>query len=357
MLTKAQGSPMSSEIVLVDVPSRRSWPSLGWLVYLPLTALLWLGSGLGVPPTLASLTPRVQGLITIFLGIFIEALPFVVAGVIVSTLIAMFVSDRAVQRITPTTPGRAAIAGSLLGLLFPVCECGTVPTTRRLLHKGAPLPFGVGFLLAAPVINPVVIIATYVAFSGDWLIVGGRIGLTLVIAVVVALVLAKLPNQARLLAPRSLHLHDDHAHAECGCAEHTHERSFGGFVRHSSEEFIDMVRWLVVGALLAATMQTFIPQSTLLAIGDGPLVSVLVLMALAVVLSVCSTVDAFLALALSTTFGPGALLAFLVFGPMIDIKSSLMFLTTLSARAVTLIIGLVTPIVIAAGVLINLLVR
>lgn len=349
---------MNSEFVLIDTPRHhRRWISLGWLAYVPLFVLLWLGSGVNVPVTLSVFTPQVQGLITIFLGIFIEALPFVVAGVLLSTLIAMFINDRTVQRLTPSTPGRAAVAGSLLGLLFPVCECGTVPTTRRLLHKGAPLPFGVGFLLAAPVINPVVIVATYVAFNGDWLMVGGRIVLTIMIAVTVALILAKLPNQARLLAPGSLHNQADHRHAACGCTEHTHERSFGGFVRHSSDEFIDMARWLILGALLAATMQTFIPQSMLLTIGGGPLLSVLVLMALAVVLSVCSTVDAFLALALSTTFGPGALLAFLVFGPMIDIKSALMFLTTLSARAVALIIGLVTPMVIVAGVLINLFVR
>jgi len=349
---------MRSNVVLIDVP-RRVVPPLGWLAYLPLVVLLWLGSGATVPLALQPFTPRVQGLITIFLGIFIEALPFVTAGVIVSTLIAMFVSDGLVHRLMPATAGRAAVAGSLLGLLFPVCECGTVPTTRRLLHKGAPVPFGVSFLLAAPVINPVVIIATYVAFNGDWLIVGGRIALTLAIAITVALVLGKLPNQARLLAAGSGHYDHDTAHqqASCGCAEHTHDRSFGGFVRHSANEFVDMTRWLVIGALLAATMQTFIPQSTLLAIGTGPVLSVLVLMALAVVLSVCSTVDAFLALALSTTFGPGALLAFLVFGPMIDIKAALMFLTTLSPRAVTLIIGLVTPMVIGAGVLINLLVR
>jgi hypothetical protein len=348
---------MVSEALARSLPRRRSLPALGWLLYLPLVLLLWLGTGANVPPSLQSLTPRVQGLITIFLGIFIEALPFVTAGVLVSTLIAMFVSDQRVQRLMPRTAGRAAVAGSLLGLLFPVCECGTVPTTRRLLHKGAPVPFGVSFLLAAPVINPVVIIATYVAFNGDWLIVGGRVALTLAIAVTVGLVLGRLPNQAALLAPASRHNSADHGHAQCGCAEHTHERSFGGFVRHSADEFIDMTRWLVIGALLAATMQTFLPQSTLLAIGTGPLLSVLVLMALAVVLSVCSTVDAFLALALSTTFGPGALLAFLVFGPMIDIKATLMFLTTLSPRAVALVIGLVTPMVIVAGVLINLLVR
>ena len=141
--------------------------AIGGLLWLLLALLLWIGSGRVLPAGLASFTPRVQGLVTIFLGIFIEALPFVVAGVLVSSAIALFVSDRWIQRLTPQDPLRTALAGSLLGLLFPVCECGTVPTTRRLLHKGAPLPFGVAFLLAAPVVNPIVLASTYIAFNGD----------------------------------------------------------------------------------------------------------------------------------------------------------------------------------------------
>jgi uncharacterized membrane protein YraQ (UPF0718 family) len=333
---------------------RRTRMPLGWLLYLPVLLLLWIGTGWALPAALAPLTPRIQGLVTIFLGIFIEALPFVVAGVLVSSAIALLVTDRLLQRLMPKQPLLAALAGSVLGLALPVCECGNVPTTRWLLHKGAPLPFGVAFLLAAPVINPVVIASTFVAFNGDWLIVGGRVGLTLLIAVAVALTLGRLPGQERLLAlgvaPSSGDLQPHHDH-------HSHERSIAGVLQHSAEELLDMSRWLILGALLAATLQTFVSQSALLGIGSGPVLSVVVLMALAVLLSVCSTVDAFLALALSGAFGPGALLAFLVFGPMIDIKSGLMFLTTLSPRAIALIVGLVTPMVFVAGVAISLLVK
>lgn len=339
---------MQTELVLPR-DRRRTLPSLSWVLYVPTLLLLWLGSGIGVPLTLRQLTPRIQGLITIFLGIFIEALPFVVAGVLVSSLIAIFVSDELIGRLVPKGTLQASVAGSLTGLLFPVCECGTVPTARRLLHKGAPLPFGVGFLLAAPVINPIVIASTWVAFSGDLLIVGGRVGLTLLIAITVALVLSRLPRQRRLLATGALHDGPD-----CACG-HAHGRSPSAVLRHAADELVDMSRWLIVGALLAATLQTFVPQSVLLGLGGGTVLSVLALMLLAVVLSVCSTVDAFLALALSSAFGPGALLAFLVFGPMIDIKATLMFLTTLSPRAIVIIIALVAPMVFVAGAAINAL--
>jgi hypothetical protein len=135
------------------------------------------------------------------------------------------------------------------------------------------------------------------------------------------------------------------------------ERSFGAWVRHTSDEFIDMTRWLIVGSLGAATLQTLVPQGTLLAIGNDPFLSVLVLLALAVVLSVSSISDTFVASALGSTFGPGALVAFLVFGPMLDLKSVLMFLTTLSPRAVALLVGIIAPLVIAAGIFINLVAR
>lgn len=332
-------------------PAHRFRALLHWLWFVPLIGLLWVGMGFPFPGTNTTTMARVQGLVAIFLGIFIEAMPFVVAGVLVSSVIALFVSERVIERLTPRTPIRAALAGSMLGLAFPVCECGTVPTTRRLLQKGAPLPFGIAFLLAAPVMNPIVLVSTYVAFSGDWLIVGSRAGLTLLIAVFVALVLAWLPRQHTLLAVQTGMGTQD---GTCGCPDHTHSRSLSGMLAHAAEELIEMSRWLILGALLAATLQTFVPQSTLLSIGNGPILSVLVLMLLALVLSVCSTVDAFLALALSATFGPGALIAFLVFGPMIDIKSTLLFLTTLSPRAVVWIIMLVAPLVAMAGIVINI---
>jgi uncharacterized membrane protein YraQ (UPF0718 family) len=338
---------------------RRAWIPFGWLLYVPVALLLWVGSGWALPVALRPLTARVQGLVTIFLGIFIEALPFVVAGVLISSLLGLLITDRIIQRLMPKRALPAALVGAALGLALPVCECGNVPTTRWLLHKGVPLPFAIAFLLAAPVINPVVIASTYVAFNGDWLIVGGRIGLTLLIAVGVAIILGRLPEHATLLAPAlghtdaSAQLHHNHEHQ----GDAHHQRSLDAILSHSAEELLDMSRWLILGALLAATLQTFVPQSALLGSGGGPIVSVLVMMALALLLSVCSTVDAFLALALSGVFGPGALLTFLVYGPMIDIKSGLMFLTTLSPRAIGLIFALVTPLVFLAGVAVSLLVR
>jgi uncharacterized membrane protein YraQ (UPF0718 family) len=313
--------------------------------------LLWLATGLFVPSTLTRLSTQLQGLVTIFLGIFIEALPFLLAGVLASSAIHLFVSPEHVRRLSPRSPLLAALTGALLGLAFPVCECGSVPTTRRLLHKGAPPPLGIAFVLAAPAVNPIVIVSTWVAFGGRPEIVLGRIGLTVLVAAAVGLILGSHPRPHELLVPLNQG-HDD---------EHDHGPSEQGRLRavltHASDEFFEMVRFLVVGGLIAATLQVILPRNTLLALGQGPVVSILVLMGLAVVLSICSTVDAFVALAFANSFLPGALLAFLVFGPMVDIKSVLMFTTTFQRRTVALMVLLTFQMVLLAATLINLYVR
>ncbi|MGI8857909.1 MAG: permease [Thermomicrobiales bacterium] len=145
--------------------------------------------------------PGIQTFSTVFLGIFIAAMPFVLLGALVSGVIGVFVRDETVARLLPHGRLTAPVAGSLLGLIFPVCECGVVPVTRRLVNKGAPVGLGVAFLLASPVINPIVIWSTYAAFGGDWSMVAWRAGLTFAIAVLIGVVFAFHPDGRALLKP------------------------------------------------------------------------------------------------------------------------------------------------------------
>jgi uncharacterized protein len=301
-----------------------------------------------------------NSLVTIFLGIFLEALPFLLIGVAVSAALNVFVSDATVARWTPRHPVPAAVFGACLGLAFPVCECGSVPTSRRLVQKGAPLATGLGFMLAAPVINPVVIASTYVAFE-SWAIVAWRLGLTLAIAVAVAVIFSLHPNPAAVLTPLAMPQYATVPIVAGGVdlplaleAKPTWGERGRALLVHSGEEFFEMGRFLVIGGLLAAALQTFVPQSTLLGIGRGPVISVLVMILLATALSICSTVDAFVALSFANTFTMGSIMTFLVFGPMIDIKSILMFSTVYRKWALAVIVLLVFQMSLLAGVAINL---
>lgn len=286
---------------------------------------------------------------TIFLGILIEALPFLLAGSLVSGIIEVFIDKNMIARVTPNHPLAAAFVGSLLGFTFPVCECGVVPVTRRLYQKGLPPSVGIAFLLSAPVVNPVVLASTYAAFGYGPILVG-RFVFSILIAFVVGYMFS-FARPEEILLPQQLKISEppSHHHEPQPLSTRLYK-----VLSISGDDFIDMGRYLIVGSMLAGAMQTLVPQSTLLALGSGPVVSVIVLMVLAFVLSICSTVDAFLALSFVNSFTTGSILSFLVFGPMVDIKSSLMFLGVFRRRTVAYLIMLPMLFTLLISIFINL---
>jgi uncharacterized membrane protein YraQ (UPF0718 family) len=290
---------------------------------------------------------------SVFLGIFIEAVPYLLLGTLASGLVEEFFSQEDLAAWIPRSPLAGALLGSLLGLIFPVCECGVVPLVRRLYRKGVPLSVGIAFLLAAPVINPIVIASTYTAFGLSF-VFWGRLGLTLLIAFVTGLVFSLLPQAGLALRPESEAADIDLPRQTVQTKPGLKGR-LGRMLLVASDEFFEMGRYLIIGSLLAAFLQTAVPQQWLTALGRGPFISVLIMILLAVLLSVCSTVDAFIALAFMSSFSSGSLLAFLVFGPMVDIKSILMFLGVFKRRTVLYLTLLPLMMVILASVLINYL--
>lgn len=328
-------------------------------------ALLWAVRDLGW----AGLGDRLSTFTTIFLGIFIEAAPFLLLGTLASGLVEEFLPPQLLQRWMPRGRLPRALAGAGMGMLFPVCECGTVPLARRLLRKGLPLPVAITFLLAAPVINPIVLFSTAAAF-GVGPLLALRFGLTALIALITGLIFSVEAAPRRLLrpaawapiqggsqavAPLEAESAQD-AHPEHHTHSHPRDRRsrINRALTIAADEFFEMGRFLVLGAALAALMQSFVPQSSLLAVGAGPLLSIVVMLALAVVLSICSTVDSFVALAFLGSFSSGSVLAFLVYGPMVDIKSTLMYLTVFNRRTVIYLISLPLALTLVAALFINL---
>ncbi len=286
---------------------------------------------------------------TVFLGIFIEAVPYLLLGTLASGLVEVFMDQNQMSKWISHRPIAAAIGGAFMGLVFPVCECGVVPLTRRLFNKGLPLSAGISFLLAAPVLNPIVVLSTAAAFGwGNMLL--WRMGISLVIAIVVGLIFSVEKDPSNILRPvLSLSHEHDHQHE----APETLAEKFRQAFLVTADEFFEMGRYLIIGAMLAAGLQTFIPQSSLLAIGSGPVLSVLVMLAVAILLSICSTVDAFVALGFMGTFSFGSVLSFLVFGPMVDIKSVIMYLQVFRRRPVTYLVAIPFMMSLLAGVLFN----
>ena len=353
-----------------------------------LLAALGFASGLLTTNPLI-ITEKFQTFVTIFLGIFIEAVPFLLAGSIVSGIIEVFVDRETLYRFVPRKPLLAALSGAAMGIAFPVCECGVVPVTRRLYQKGLPMSMGIAFLLAAPVINPVVVASTYAAYGWGPML-WGRLALSFLFAAIVGFVfhLAKpsevllphlLTKSTKPVSPQPqpvtavagagqaisavgvlpISESGPSAHPESETVSHrsapAHSQDRMWQVMNlAGEDFLDMGRYLIAGSMLAAGMQTLVPQSVLLAIGSGPVISVIAMLVLAYVLSVCSTVDAFLSLAFVNSFSSASILGFLVFGPMVDIKSSLLFLGVFRRRVVLYLILLPLLLTMTVAIYLNL---
>ena len=298
----------------------------------------------------------------IFQGLLLEAIPFLLLGVAIAGLARWLVPQTAwIQRL-PRNPLLAPITGALMGFALPACECGNVPVARRLLASGAPMGTAFGFLFAAPVLNPIVIASTWAAFPDQpWLLVARPLG-AFVIAVLLSLLLVQLPetqllehallSERRMSQPlsnvglleRSGGLVGDPIQ-EFSPTQSTRLRA-SDVLEQSSREFLDLLALLVLGCLIAALVQTWLPRSWLLAVGGAPTGSILALMLLAVVVSVCSSVDAFLALGFAAQVTPGALLAFLLLGPVVDLKLVGLFTVLMRPRSIA-----ITAIAASFGVL------
>ncbi|MDQ0242988.1 uncharacterized membrane protein YraQ (UPF0718 family) [Bacillus fengqiuensis] len=261
---------------------------------------------------------------TIFISLLIESLPFVLIGVIISGIIQMFVTEEMMAKAIPKNKFLSVIWAAFLGALFPACECGIVPITRRLMAKGVPLHAAIPFMLTGPVVNPVVLFSTYVAFGNDWGMMWNRGGLAFLVALLVGLILSIQFKDSQVKNDHHVHVHH---HA-------SFKTKMRGTIKHTIDEFFSVGKFLIIGAFVAAAMQTFVKTSTLLEIGSGDYSSTLVMMGLAYVLSLCSEADAFIASSFRSTFSEGSIVAFLVFGPMFDIKNTLMMLGQFKARFV-----------------------
>ncbi|WP_274650815.1 permease [Paenibacillus humicola] len=291
---------------------------------------------------------------TIFLSMVMEAIPFVLLGVIVSGLIQTFLTESFIARIMPRNRLLSTLLGCGIGVFFPACECGIVPITRRLLGKGVPLGAGIAFMLTGPIINPIVLFATYIAFGNDWQMAGIRAGAAIAVAFLVSIAIS-------VLFPALPFRGAGTAAAEIAAAA---EPSYAApkpplgtqlyeVMVHAVEEFFSVGKFLVLGALIAASMQTFIPTSSLIHMGSNPITSSLVMIVMAFIMSLCSEADAFIASSFRSTFSLGSITAFLVFGPMIDIKNTLMLLGIFKGRFVAVLIALTASATLVVSLLVG----
>lgn len=250
-------------------------------------------------------TPAVTTASTIFISIVVQALPFLMLGVLLSGAIIAFVPPTLWQRILPKNPALAVPVAGCAGLALPGCECASVPIGGALMKSGVKPAAALTFLLAAPAINPVVLASTWVAFPGQPEMMVARFVASLAVAIMMGWLWLRF-GKAEWLRP----LMREHLHGAT---------RFETFRRTATHDFLHAGGFLVIGAGVAAILDAVVPVSVMDSIADNPVLAILAMALLAVILCVCSEADAFIA-ASFTQFSPTAMLAFMVVGPMVDLK-------------------------------------
>lgn len=264
---------------------------------------------------------------TIFISILMQAFPFMLIGVFISSAMHVFIPDEFIVKIFPTRYGLGFLTAMFVGIFLPICECAIVPVTTRLIKKGVALPIAATFMLSAPIINPIVIISTLYAFPNRPEIAILRVCFGLIIAFIVGSVLALYGNKHSMLL-------DEHSEHSCDChccSEDSHSKKgiatkIKTMFLHAGEEFFSVGKYLVIGAFMTSLIQTLVPRGVFANLSAQNGLSLFIMMATAFLFSACSTSDAFIARSFMDRFSMGSIMGFLVFGPMMDIKSILMLL-------------------------------
>jgi uncharacterized membrane protein YraQ (UPF0718 family) len=247
----------------------------------------------------------------------------------------------------------ALLPAAVLGAIFPICECAIVPIVRRLIKKGMPLHVGVVFLVAAPILNPIVAASTYFAFRNDLTVLYSRMGLAFILSIIIGGVLYLIfKNQDQLKWSKNKVGSNHIGHKEDPSMINRIKQT----LYHASDEFFLMGKYLILGAFIASLFQTLLDRSFLLSIGSNDWSSTAVMMAFGYVLSLCSEADAFVAASFGNTFSTGSIIAFLVYGPMLDFKNTMMLFAFFKTRFVLAFMTVVTATVFFAVMILQLFV-
>ena len=334
---------------------------------------------------------------TIFLSLLVEAMPFLLLGVLFSSVLLIFIDERLLVARMPINPLLGALAGSIIGFMFPVCECGNVPVARRLLMQGVPTPVAIGFLLAAPTINPIVIWATWLAFRDQPEIVVLRVVFSLAIAVIIGLVFSFQKDIHPIVQPAIARYLKFNPPAKSDSKPDLQDMKTSAILKSGTyilggkpglttrldaewldnnnsgiskrttfvnklhlvldniiQELRELGGVMILGSAIAAGVQVFAPRELILSLGAGKISSILVMLILAAVVSICSTVDSFFALSFASAFSSGSLLAFLVFGPMVDIKSVGLMLTVFHPKTIFNLFAFAAQLTFLLSLIVNL---
>ena len=307
----------------------------------------------------------------IFTSIFFESLPFLLLGSLISSVIETYVSNETITRIIPKNKILGSIVGIFLGFFLPACDCAVIPVSKRLLKKKVPINVAISFMLASPIINPVVLLSTYNAFyRTNPEIFWYRLLFGIIIALLIGIVMGILFGKKEVITnnincdedeecchcqkPKEIKdedfidLDDEfiEKHEECHChhekhIKHSFKNDILSICKHTAYDLFEVVKYLMLGALIASLVQVLLPRNILMIFNNNQVLSIIVLMLFAYLISLCSTSDSFVGKSLLSTFNESSIIAYLLLGPMIDIKNTIVLLGNYKKSFVITLITLI----------------
>lgn len=293
----------------------------------------------------------IKNIAIIFLSIFFESLPFLLLGSFISSIIERYVSNDTIVKIIPKNVVFGSIVGVILGFFLPACDCAVIPISKRLIKKKVPINVSIAFMLSSPIINPVVLLSTYYAFyKSNFSIFVFRIILGILIALIVGIIMGIIFKNG-VVKNKAIDLEDEE---DCCC----HDEKKGVFndivfiMKHTIYDSLDVVKYLMFGAIIASLVQVIVPHNIILFFGNNNILSVIILMLFAYLISLCSTSDSFVGKSLLSSFGNQAILAYLLLGPMIDIKNTIVLLGNFKKKFVLTLISCIFIFVFILSILV-----
>lgn len=285
------------------------------------------------------------------MSIFFEALPFLLLGSLISSIIEVFISDEKMARMIPKNPILGSIVGIFLGFFLPACDCTVIPVSKRLLKKKVPVNVAISFMLASPIINPVVLLSTYTAFySTNPSIFWYRLIFGIIISLIIGMIMG-------IIFKDSVTINDSEHDCEdnCECCHHEDENKFLSIIKHTATDMYDVVKYLMFGAIIASVIQVLLPRSILSMFNSNQILGIITLMIFAYLISLCSTSDSFVGKSLLSSFGESSVMAYLLLGPMIDIKNTVVLLGNYNKKFVITLITLIFILVLISSMVVMVL--
>ena len=297
----------------------------------------------------------VKNISIIFTSIFFESLPFLFLGALISSIIETYVSNETIAKIIPKNKVLGSIVGVFLGFFLPACDCAVIPVSKRLLKKKVPINVAISFMLASPIINPVVLLSTYYAFyKTNPEIFWYRLLFGILISLLIGIIMGIVFGDKEVITNNM----DDEHNESCHCheCEHYHKHSAKNDIlsicKHTAYDLFEVVKYLMFGALIASFTQVLLPRNILIMFNNNQALSIIVLMMFAYLISLCSTSDSFVGRSLLSTFGKSSIMAYLLLGPMIDIKNTIVLLGNYKKSFVITLITLIFVIIFICSLMV-----